>query len=617
MKKTNAMKPQLLVFDDLFGRSVPFGANTDRANLCAHFLWKDLTGDGAVGVEGQEVLDPAAEAVFCRAQKPQCAHVGDTVENDLEGALEVVRERQNALLRPESKDFIFLPWSMVLIDLCFYTGRVTERSHRCTSGMAEGRPEDEDVSSYFGLALLDAIHKEFPELPIFVLSSNPREEVSLEFSRRGALGFIARDDFQGPKILEEALWQHGLLPDHQEEVVGYSLPLLLALREARRACRHRENLFIQGERGTGKELLARYVHRMTGIPEGARERPFIPVNSAVFSPNLFSSELFGIEARTATGVDGKVGLIEMAAQGDLFLDEIADMPLEVQAALLRVLQERQVTPVGGRQPKAVDARFISATNTDLEGGGQSFRPDLLDRLRIGGTIWLPPLRERVTDIPLLTETFIRAAESQRKGVQRRNITPDALKALCAYDWPGNVRQLRSVVFDAVNRFPDVEHLVPGHLRLGARTETATAVIRVTPTVEPAAHSGPHPNSVGLEAVLRQAEEIRFDAQDATEWAGRLGDVQKAQAGLIASMLQAALEATKRRTPENPEGILQIHPALKLLTGDSTLTASQAADALKRLLGPLEEDLEGDLRDAYDTAVRLRPKSPRAKRRRKA
>jgi DNA-binding NtrC family response regulator len=545
-----------------------------------------------------------AEAVFYRGQTPEVSGVGAVVENDLRGSIARVRDGWTGALdngRP--------PWAMVFLDLCFYTGRVTEDSNRRTPGMPEGSLGDDDFRSYFGLTLLDAIHRDFPEIPLLILSSKPREEVSLEFSRRGALGFIARDDLRGPALLNEALWQHALLPDPAGEVVGNSLAVLLALREARRAVRHRENLLIRGERGSGKELLASYIHRVSISSEAQDKPPFITVNAAVLTPHLFASELFGIEPKTATGVDGKVGLIELASGGDLFLDEIADMPSEVQAAVLRVLQERRITRVGGRQPKDVDVRFLSATNAHLEDENRGFRLDLLDRLRLGGTLWLPSLRERPTDIPLLGEKFVREAEAQRSGTMRRQITPEVLQALRAYDWPGNVRELRSAIFDAVHRHPDVEYLVAGHLRLGLESEEKRAreSARKSTKNVPGEHQGKSPNG-GLSALLACVGGASFDAADVGQWAGKLGELQLEYARLICRMIQAALNATKRRTPENPEGIIQIHPAAKLITGDSSLTASRAADLLKRLLGPLEYELEGDLRAAYDIAVRLRPKS---------
>lgn len=604
---SSASLPRILVIDDLFGREVPGATNRERESLCGKFLLAEVSVNGGLRSARFEIPNPTAHVAFCRGQIPVMADVGSLVENDLQTALQDVRLGWTAAL---SKGEV--PWSMVLLDLCFYTGRVTKDSHRRTPGMPEGQPGDDDPRNYFGLTLLEEIHREFPDLPIFILSSKPRDEVSLKFSQRGALGFIARDDLRGPELLEEAIWQHGLLPDPAGDLVGNSLAMLLALREARRAARHRENLLIRGERGTGKELLARYVHLMSDKINEGGGRPFVAVNSAVFTPNLFASELFGIEPRTATGVDSKIGLVEMAHQGDLFLDEIADMPLEVQAAVLRVLQERQITRIGSRQSKNVDVRFLSATNAELENETRGFRSDLLDRLRLGGTVWVPPLRERPTDIPLLVETFVREAEGQHKGSQRRDITPESVETLQAHDWPGNIRQLRSVVFDAVSRFPDVEHLVPGHLRIGAerkgqRTETSTRKTLGTGFEEPNVGS----QEAGLGALLRQLPGIKFNAQDVSQWAGKYEELQHEHARLAARMFQAALDATKRRTPERPDGFIQIQPAVKLLTGDTTITASRAADIIKRLLGPLEDELEGDLREAFAIAIRLRPRSSKA------
>lgn len=594
----HAFLPRLLVIDDLFGRECPGSPNRERRSLCGKFLLLDETATGSDSSALIEIVTPTARALFFRGQSPEVSGVGTVVENDLVRSLQKVREGWTVAMA-EGKP----PWAMVLLDLCFYTGRVTEESNRRTPGMPKGRPGDDDPRSYFGLALLDAIHREFPELPVFVLSSKPREDVSLEFSHRGALGFIDRSDPRGPELLQEALWNHGLLSDPDGEVVGSSLPVLLALREARRAAGHRENVFIRGERGTGKELMAHYLHRMASRDQ--TDRPFVTVNSAIFTPNLFASELFGIQPRTATGVDGKIGLIESAGTGDLFLDEIADMPPEVQAAILRVLQERQITRVGGREPVAVGARFLSATNVDLEDEARGFRSDLLDRLRLGGSVWVPPLRERTIDIPLLVERFVREAESQRAGIRRREVTPEAMSVLQRHEWPGNIRELRSVVFDAVTRFPDVEHLVKSHLRMSARKTKEKADTRKgsAPAVTAVSES--------LDGLMTQMANTIVDARNVEAWAGKLDKLQSEYARLVARILQAALDATKRRTPRVPEGQIQIHPAGKLLTGDPSLTASKAADVIKRLLGPLEGELEGELLEAYRTAVRLRPKSARS------
>ena len=343
----------------------------------------------------------------------------------------------------------------------------------------------------------------------------------------------------------------------------WSGPILLSLREARRAAQHQQNILIRGERGTGKELMARYLHRMSKPSEGRQTRTFVAVNSPVLTPQLFASELYGIEPKTATGVDGKVGLIEMANGGDVFLDEIADMVPEVQASLLRVIQERQITRVGARKPREVDVRFIAATNADIEDEAHEFRADLLDRLGNGGTIWLPPLRERLVDIPLLVEKFVRLAESKRSGILKRNVTAEALERLQSYEWPGNIRELQTVITDAVNRHPDVEHLVPDHLRMGVAIKPASTRRGRKPKGEAADDPQAGDEVVRtLGDLLHRMAELTFGPQDVGQWAGKLEDVRHEQQRLIGRMIQAALDATKRRTPENPSGLLQIHPDRK-------------------------------------------------------
>jgi DNA-binding NtrC family response regulator len=608
--------PRLLVIDDLFGRNVGGRANSDRENLCAHFLWRDVTGDEAAISSRLSIAEPTADVVFVRGQKPLIAQVGDVVENDLQATMSIVRSGWPARELVEGPEHGL--WSLVLLDLCFYTGRVTEASNRRSLGMPVGRPHDDDWHRYFGLKLLDAVHEEFPEIPVMILSGKPRDEVSLEFSRRGAVGFIPRDDLRGPELLRDALQLHGLLTDPRGEIVGRSLPLLLALRDARRAAMHRENILIRGERGSGKELVARYLHQNSASDVGADNSsfgPFIVVNSAIFTRDLFASEFFGIEQGTATGVHGKTGLIEAAQGGDLFLDEVADMPNEVQAAILRVLQERQFSRVGGRVPKQADVRFIAATNAAIEDAGAGFRADVFDRLRLGGTIVVPPLRDRIEDLGLLTESFIREAERLNRRARPRQVTSEALDQLRLYDWPGNIRELRSVLFDAVNRFPDVEYLVRRHIRLQTWTSEPGPYREQHPTAKRIRLEGVGARKASeldsIEVLLSAVEQFDFRPDAVREWAGRLAEVQNTTARLLSRYLQACIVATKHHTPKVPTGQIQVHPAVKLLTGNSAITASQSADMIKRLLAPLRGDLDGELREAYEIALRLRPRSVRA------
>jgi transcriptional regulator with PAS, ATPase and Fis domain len=196
-------------------------------------------------------------------------------------------------------------------------------------------------------------------------------------------------------------------------------------------------VLIEGESGVGKELVARALHQ--GSPRSAG--PFVPVNCAALVESLLEAELFGIEERAATGVRGRRGKFELADQGTLFLDEVADLSPGAQAKLLRVLQDFFVERVGGVTTRRVDTRVLAATNTSLKSlvDTGKFRPDLYYRLS-GVEVTVPPLRDRRTDVPLLVDHFV-----SRHVRTELPIDEAALDALVAYDWPGNVRQLGRVI----------------------------------------------------------------------------------------------------------------------------------------------------------------------------
>lgn len=591
--------PRLLIVDDLFGRTHPDRRNEERANLCGQYLLKDVTGDELHFGSSQTIKAPLAEVVFFRGQTPVQSIVGDVVENDIEATLRVIRNGWD-------EASLSLRWSLVLLDLSFHTGLVTENSNRLTRGMPEESESDSIPEKYFGLKILEHIRDELPELPVIILSSKPRDEVSREFTRRGALGFLPREHERSPELLREYIWRHGLIPDETEEIGGLSKPLLFALRAARRAAMGWQNVLIRGERGAGKELMARFIYRHGRKAENA---PFVVVNSSVLSPSLYASELFGIEKRVATDVEGREGLIKTANGGYLFFDEIGDMLPETQSGILRVLEDRQVTRIGSKTPYSVDVRFLSATNIDIEKKTASgnFRSDLLDRLREGGTVILPTLRERKADLPLLVERFVRKAEQANAIAMNRQIEPEALEKICEYDWPGNIRQLRSCILNAVNNHPDVEHLVADHLQIPRTlivTETTTAFQYPSETATT--------SNDDLEALLDCLNGFAFDSLASNQLAGKLGVIEAAYARLLGGYLKASLNATRQPTPENPDGKSRIHPALKLMTGDSKLPATKAADLVKQILGISDEasdNLLKDplLKDAYETALRLRPR----------
>jgi transcriptional regulator with GAF, ATPase, and Fis domain len=214
------------------------------------------------------------------------------------------------------------------------------------------------------------------------------------------------------------------------------------MEQVNRVAATESRVFILGETGTGKELVARAVH--DGSPR--RERPFVTVNCAAVPSELIESELFGHEKGSFTGAASRhLGKFEQAHGGTLFLDEIGDMPATMQAKLLRLLQEGELERIGGERPIVVDTRVLAATHRDLEALVRkgSFREDLYHRIFVFPIV-MPPLRERVDDVPVLAEHFATRIAEQN-GWKARAFMPDALSELTRYNWPGNVRELRNVV----------------------------------------------------------------------------------------------------------------------------------------------------------------------------
>ena len=229
-------------------------------------------------------------------------------------------------------------------------------------------------------------------------------------------------------------------------VIGQSPALVAIFEQAQMVAPADTTVLLLGETGTGKELFARAIH------DGSRRarNVFLPVNCAAMPPPLLESELFGHEKGAFTGAtDRKPGKFELADHGTLFLDEIGDLPQDAQAKLLRVLQDGQVTRVGGTRPIAVDVRVVAATNQDLAERMQQglFRADLYYRLSVF-PICLPPLRDRADDVPLLVHHFVEHFAS-RLHTTRPRVAPDVMQRLCGYEWPGNVRELQNVMERAV------------------------------------------------------------------------------------------------------------------------------------------------------------------------
>jgi len=339
-----------------------------------------------------------------------------------------------------------------------YSVQTAESAERALSSMAASRPQlvitDLKMGGKDGLALFDDIHERAPTLPVIILTAHGTIPDAVAATKHGVFGFLPKP-FDGKLLLEQveqALRLSGAssTPEAEEDwrrdIVTQSPKMEDLLHQARLVAQSDASVFIQGASGTGKELLARAIHRASRRAAGA----FVAINCGAIPENLLESELFGHRKGSFTGAtyDHK-GLIPAADGGTLFLDEIGDMPLALQAKLLRVLQDREVRAVGATDATPVDMRVISATHRDVEAlmkDGQ-FREDLYYRLNVV-SLALPPLADRREDIVPLAVHFLKTtATRDAKPVQ--GFAPDALELLRAAPWPGNVRQLLNVVEQVV------------------------------------------------------------------------------------------------------------------------------------------------------------------------
>lgn len=296
-----------------------------------------------------------------------------------------------------------------------------------------------------GLELFNQVQKRRPELPVVIITAHGSIPDAVKATQDGVYGFLTKpiDREQLLDTIEAALSGSPSSPDDwSKEIVTRSGTMTDLLEQAERVSHSTVSVLVSGASGSGKELLARAIHKASP----RRNHPFVAINCGALPEQLLESELFGHVKGAFTGaVNRHEGLFQAANGGTLFLDEIGDMPMPLQVKLLRVLQERQVRPVGSTESISVDVRVISATHRDLEKAMQEndFREDLYYRLNVVN-LCLPPLRERPEDIPLLARYFVeRAAERHNNKV--KGLSPAALTLLAQMAWPGNVRQLENVI----------------------------------------------------------------------------------------------------------------------------------------------------------------------------
>ena len=297
-----------------------------------------------------------------------------------------------------------------------------------------------------GMELLDRIQEVQPSLPVIILTAHGAIPDAVEATRRGAVDFVTKpmDGDALVKLLEKYLPKAGsgrASGDWAAGIVTRSPQMQELLGDAERVAQTDFSVLITGPSGSGKELLARAIHK--GSPRA--KAPFIAINCGAVPSELLESELFGHRKGAFTGAHSDhPGLFRAAEGGTVFLDEIGDMPQDLQVKLLRVLQEREIRPVGEVRTVAVNVRVMSATHRDLRervGTGQ-FREDLYYRLNVVG-LKLPALAQRREDIPLLANNYLKSLAAN--GAPRRVYSPEAMELMVAADWPGNVRQLFNVV----------------------------------------------------------------------------------------------------------------------------------------------------------------------------
>lgn len=311
-----------------------------------------------------------------------------------------------------------------------------------------------------GMDILSRIKEASPETPVIVITGYASIESAVEAMKRGAFDYmvkpftpeelrvITKRALDSRKILYENIYLRRELEAkiEFEMVVGKSKAMNKVLDIVRRVSPTESTILITGESGTGKELIAREIHRHSL----RRDAPLVVVDCGALVETLFESELFGHVKGSFTGAhETKHGRFEVADGGTIFFDEISSIGLNIQAKLLRVIQEREVNRIGSSKPIKVDVRILAATNENLADSVRKgkFREDLFYRLSVV-PIHLPPLRERKEDIPLLVEHFLHKYNKKaKKNVE--NVSPRAVKALTEYDWPGNIRELENTIERAI------------------------------------------------------------------------------------------------------------------------------------------------------------------------
>lgn len=379
--------------------------------------------------------------------------------------------------------------------ICFDNGK--DAVEELTKGDVDILITDIKMPDLTGMELLKKALEYDPELPVIMITGYGSIEGAVEAMKSGAFDYMTKPiDLQDLRIRIERALDHKRMKREIrvlrgelariysfENIIGKSKSMQEIFKTIVDVAPTRANVMILGESGTGKELVARAIH----FSSPRKNNNFVPINCAAIPEGLLESELFGHEKGAFTGAyERRIGKFEIANGGTIFLDEVGDIPLSLQAKLLRVLEQKEFMRVGGNRSISVDVRVISATNRPLEQMVMEgkFREDLYYRLRVI-TIEIPPLRERKEDIPLLVDHFIKEFSAENKK-EIKGIEKEALEIFMHYRWPGNVRELRNTIETMVvmtrRKYLTVDD-IPNHIK-GKLTEKKTIEIEIgTPLSE--------------------------------------------------------------------------------------------------------------------------------------
>ncbi|HSQ78407.1 MAG TPA: sigma-54 dependent transcriptional regulator [Nitrospirota bacterium] len=333
-----------------------------------------------------------------------------------------------------------------------------------------------------GIEMLIRVREQMPDQIFIVVTAYASLDTSVKALRAGAYDYIMKPIIHEEikQIVRNALRQKSLQTENVllkreigkdydfSSIIGESPALKAILDEVRKITDTKSNVLLLGETGTGKELFARVIHHNSS----RRDMPFVPINCSAIPENLLETELFGHVRGAFTGaVASKKGILEEAEGGTVFLDEIGDMSLALQAKLLRVIEDQVIRPVGSTKGNKVDIRFITATNKDLKTAVKlaMFREDLYYRINVI-SLQIPPLRDRKEDIQSLIRYYLEKY-SQEMGKKPKDISPGAMDIMTDYEWAGNVRELQNVIERAI-LISDGDLIGPEHLPAGMRAETS-------------------------------------------------------------------------------------------------------------------------------------------------